>query len=110
MNVTGEHGRTPSRRSLDQQGNKTMQKGFLTDDEVDRAINFGASICKKIKQLSPETTWMKVPSLFDKVKEKGHQYFPDMSYVDMLRSVDHNFSLEDIEDVIIVKHTEKCST
>jgi hypothetical protein len=81
-----------------------MQKGFLNDDEVERAINFGASICHKISKLRPGYNPWKIALLFEKVKQKGIEYFPDMPYVDMVRSIDHNFSLEDIEEAISMKH------
>ena len=86
-----------------------MQNACMSNDEMERAITFGASICKKIKRLRPDDSWWKIASLFGAVKAKGSQYFPDMAYVDMLRSIDRNFSLEDIEEAIVVKQNGQCS-
>lgn len=70
--------------------------------EVQRIINEGAKICKKLKEIYPELDWYKISDKFTSLKKIGRTYYPNIKEIDMLEKLS-NFSILEIKEAVMDK-------
>jgi hypothetical protein len=57
------------------------------NQQVNTLIVEGAEICKRLKNIYPEKTWMAVAGLFTQLKNKARPYYPGMTDINLIREL-----------------------
>jgi len=62
----------------------TENKKKNSYESINRIINEGAIVCKKLKEIYPDLSWMKIGSIFTKVKNSTKKFHPNCSNLEFL--------------------------
>lgn len=69
------------------------------NQQVNTLIVEGAEICKRLKSIYPEKTWMAIAGLFTQLKNKARPFYPDMSDLKLIREL-YKYSDQDMIDAL----------
>lgn len=75
-----------------------MQRNQYRED-VELAISRGATVCKKLKIIYPEKSWMDIAVVFTNVKKKIRILYDGKTEPDFLKELE-KFSVSDLQEAI----------
>ncbi len=73
----------------------------VTNEHVRTVIDEGSEVCKKLKEIYPEKTWMCIASLFNDLKKKVRSYHPGLDDIRLIREL-IKYSHQDVIDALSV--------
>jgi hypothetical protein len=71
----------------------------VTNAHVRTVIDEGAEICKKLKEIYPDKTWMGIAGLFTDLKKKARIYHPGLDDIKLIREL-MKYSRQDMIDAL----------
>lgn len=71
----------------------------VTNAHIRTVIDEGAEICKKLKEIYPEKTWMGISGLFTDLKKKARIYHPGLDDIKLIRDL-MKYSRQDVIDAL----------
>jgi hypothetical protein len=71
----------------------------VTNEHVRTVIDEGAEICKRLKDIYPEKTWMGISSVFTEFKKKARIYHPGLDDLKLIREL-MKYSRQDTIDAL----------
>ena len=71
----------------------------VTNAHVRTVIDEGAEICKKLKEIYPDKTWMGIAGLFTELKKKARIYHPGLDDIKIIREL-MKYSRQDVIDAL----------
>ncbi len=78
---------------------KLEHKSIYRDLTIQRIIDNGTNICRKLKEIYPELTWMDISNKFTALKKSCRKYYPD-SKEDKFLEVLMRYKKEDIVEAL----------
>jgi hypothetical protein len=75
------------------------KNAHVTNAHVRTVIDEGAEICKKLKEIYPDKTWMGIASLFTELKKKARIYHPGLDDIKLIREL-MKYSPQDVIDAL----------
>jgi len=73
----------------------------VTNLHVKAIIDEGAEICKKLKKIYPEKTWMAISGVFTQLKQKARVYHPGLDDLKLIREL-MKYSHQDVLDALAI--------
>lgn len=70
------------------------------NQQINTLIIEGAEICKRLKSIYPEKTWMAIAGVFTQIKNKARPFYPDMSDINLIREL-YKYSDQDMIDALV---------
>jgi hypothetical protein len=71
----------------------------VTDEYVRTVIDEGSEICKRLKNIYPDKSWMGIAGLFTELKKKARIYHPGLDDVKLIREL-MRYSHQDVIDAL----------
>lgn len=75
------------------------KNAHVTNAHVRTVIDEGAEICKRLKNIYPDKTWMGIASLFTELKKKARIYHPGLDDIKLIREL-MKYSNQDVIDAL----------
>jgi hypothetical protein len=75
------------------------KNAHVTNAHVRTIIDEGAEICKRLKNIYPDKTWMGVASLFTELKKKARIFHPGLDDLKLIREL-IKYSDQDVIDAL----------
>jgi hypothetical protein len=69
------------------------------NQQINTLIVEGAEICKRLKKIYPEKTWMTIASVFTQLKNKARPFYPGMTDINLIREL-YKYSDQDMIDAL----------
>lgn len=69
------------------------------NQQVNTLIVEGAEICKRLKKIYPEKTWMAIAGVFTQLKNKARPFYPGMTDINLIREL-FKYSDQDMIDAL----------
>lgn len=69
-----------------------------TNQAVERIINEGSIICKRLKEIFPDLTWYKIANKFTELKNKTKVYHAELNDLNLLLAL-QKYTHQDLADV-----------
>lgn len=93
--------------SLNVKPNKYWVDSMMKIDNVPNSkvkvfIDEGAEICKRLKSLYPDKSWMKIGNIFGSLKNKAKVFYPDLNEINLIREIS-KYTDEDILDLLNIE-------
>lgn len=70
--------------------------------DIQRIIDEGAKICKKLKEIYPELDWYQIADKFTSLKKVGRTYYPKLKELQMIEKLS-SFNISEIKETILDK-------
>lgn len=77
------------------------KKHKVTNLHVKTIIDEGAEICKRLKKIYPDKSWMAISGVFTKLKQKARVYHPGLDDLKLIREL-LKYSDQDVLDALAV--------
>lgn len=71
----------------------------VSNAQVRTIIDEGAEICKRLKNIYPEKTWMQIATLFTLIKKNARIYYPGFDDLKLIREL-MKYSHQDVIDAL----------
>lgn len=75
------------------------KNSHVTNAHVRTVIDEGAEICKRLKNIYPDKTWMGIAGLFTELKKKARIYHPGLDDIKLIREL-MKYSHQDVIDAL----------
>jgi hypothetical protein len=73
----------------------------VTNLHVKTIIDEGAEICKRLKKIYPNKSWMAIASVFTELKKKARAYHPGLDDIKIIREL-MKYSDQDVLDALSI--------
>ena len=77
-------------------------KSTYSNLNVSRVIDDGAVICKRLKEIYPESSFMSISNLFTRLKNTCKKYYPHLDGSGLIKELS-KYSNEDIKEALIME-------
>jgi hypothetical protein len=77
-------------------------KSTYSNLNVNRLIDDGAFICKRLKEIYPELGFMKISNLFTRLKNTCKKFYPHLDDSDLIKELS-KYSDEDIKEALLLE-------
>lgn len=85
-----------------------MEKSKLTRADIELIITSGSYICKKLKIIYPQKSWLEISGVFTDVKNKTRNLYPEKNEVEFLRELE-KYTVDDLQEVIASENSAEKS-